>query len=1568
MMNSNVTWIDQHAPQLKGKILVTLSMEGCIPELTDDAREANAKGGLGIYFGDKLEGLSFIGMDKAFGCMPLYSKRLVQSIINGKQHIEYRDVSYKDQQIRYAMGKEGKAIQFEVWGWDEENTAQERQYHIDVYGIDRGGTPLYLFCCPEVFDILYPDGKTHPDCGKGHRFLQDTVFAECVYELFKRMKIVPDILHLNEGHVADCAAILKGDKAFDKTAVVYTNHTVVPAGLEKFCIGELVGGDVARARYAMRLPGQSWQRLWRKFVVYKDGRLLIDFSKGALEISDAANGVSKEHAEITQNLFQCHDREVDAVLNGSGNTWVMNELLEMELKGLKPTKEILFRIGTEGKALSLAEVKKRTSGMTNKNGQIITNNGVLLDPSLPTVWMVRRMVEYKSQLPILKDIIHVICADRNDVVDTIWGRTNGLGMQVVVGGIVPQGCNEEIWIEEFIGWMQRPELKQRFVYVPNSDTVLLRMQAIGADICINCPQPGKEACGTSDQRSARNGGINIATNSGGPPEYITDNLNGLLVGPYESNEDFYRRAPKEILLKLRQLSDIYYNDKNMWLDMKLQSYMASPKVTSYAMEQRYSNIYVKALRTRENIIRSREMGHNKILDTEEQTNLMLRMQEGASDFLYRDVKLEDDAALKGWTIAGSPYFDHRQGQHYSWGRDTIIALPGLCLEREKFDMFRDIIKNYLRFVKNGILPRIVGKGSLPRYNSIDTSLWLFWAIGKYLDRTHDYVFLDAMIDRKFPENVKVTVRNILEEIINTYRSGIEFEERWQESDNEKSQIIRMFMDSDCLISAGNENTPLTWMDTKPEDSGPVTSRHGKAVEINALWYNALKVMDGIQKRRNSPNREYEELATNVKKSFAKFWNQHTGCLYDTIDGDPEQSWKVRPNQVFAVALGLLDSQKSRAVMDKIRKELLTPFGLRTLSLYDRDYHCFGNNEYSYHQGAVWPWLIGSFVEGCIVAYGREETLGILDGIGYFKTLSEILGEFKYLPEICDGNCQSIHEAMNRMGCKSQASSVAESLRGLSMLLFSNHNLRNEKQKIANSKVIYEIVIRDYHDAQNKISGLSAASEELPFLAKAGVEYVYLLGLMKHTGEPFDIMDSFDIDERAGSFADLDNFLSIAHSLKLKVLVDWMANQHVSKNSPLCRTHPDWFLYTDAKDGNYFADKGMLLLRGRDIQSNQKNLNLVSATDEVPLRSFPRRWSSLAQPDLSHTQVTKHAIDIGRFWLAKGLDGFRIDAALSTFPDKIKENWGLDVEDNLTRLFIEDMRYIKADCFIMFEGFERLEDLLRLANHKNCAVYNWKPRNLATEALNCPSKLPMLISYLKELENTYQIRDNLVNLGPEHDAVDFDDPWAKLRYRQKLLMHFMYSFMPGYNLVFNGDIFGRQHYYKIDPAKTSPAPRVADAENPAKETARRLFNLRNEYPQLVAGGYKILENNQNIISIARFDDNEIVIGVINPDLGAKEVVLSLDEVINDQINSSNIKLTNYTQDVVLLKNDTTGWNSEIRDNLSAESLLEEGLYIGIDPMSCQVIRLRLKVRKCCGTSIKTIPLNKRYISDLIPVGS
>ena len=770
MIRSNFTWIDEHIPELKNKILVTLSMEGCIPELSGDAREANVKGGLGIYFGDKLEGLKSIGMQKAFGCMPLYKKRLIQSIRNGSQCINYREVSYEDQPIVRVMDSQNNPMQFDVWGWDIRNTAQERQYNVTVSSISRGGTLLYLLYCPEVFDILYPDDRTHYGCGREHRFLQETIFAECVYALLKSINVVPDILHLNEGHVADAAAIIKGDKAFEKTSVVYTNHTVVQAGLERFYVNRITGGDIGRARYAMRFLESSHESFWQKFTMQQDGEWFIDFSKGALEICDIANGVSKEHAGATQNLFPYYNRRIEGVLNGSGDTWITDALLDAKLKDIALDKSALLKIAEEGKAISFAEVKKRTAGMTDKNGQVITSDGVTLNPDLPTIWMVRRMVNYKSQLPVLKDIIHVICANRDEQVDTRFGRMNGLQMQVVIGGIAPEASCGEGWIYEFVNWMKRPELRERFVYVPNSDTVLLKMQAIGADICINCPLPEQEACGTSDQRTARNGGINIATRSGGPFEYIEDGVSGMLIGPYQNDMDFYNRAPGDIFYKLRELSEMYYtqnNGSNKWLDMKLESYLASSKVTAAAMEQRYADLYAQTLNIKKDVTEGIGQRHYKTVHIREHSEIVLQKHKTVGLRLSRQF-IPDGVESHPTLIENASLF----GQKI----DSGISLPAAYVDGEMLELFGDLMKGNLRLNENVILPDSVSKDPM---NSLDASLSLLWAMSRYLECTKDYDFLNTVASSTFCQKQTTIIQYIMKDIIDKHRKVIKHEDTLQ---------------------------------------------------------------------------------------------------------------------------------------------------------------------------------------------------------------------------------------------------------------------------------------------------------------------------------------------------------------------------------------------------------------------------------------------------------------------------------------------------------------------------------------------------------------------------------------------------------------------------------------------------------------------------------------------------------------------------------------------------------------------------------------------------------------------
>ncbi|TRZ51757.1 MAG: hypothetical protein D4S01_04140 [Dehalococcoidia bacterium] len=617
--NTKPTWIQKNMLKLHNKLLATICLEGYIPEFDGDAREANTKGGLGDHYGGKLEGLHAIGM-RALGCMPLYSKRRIQIIRYGKQHINTKDVLYEaliqKGILKPAMGKDGRPLQLLVWGWDKHDTSRNKPYHVKVYRVDRGGTPLYLFYCPDVFDILYPDGVSHGSNGRNHRFLQETILAKAISQFFIAMDMVPDILHLNEGHVASVAGIIRSDPRFDATSIAYTNHTVLAAGLEKFSQLDIDGGDIFRERYQLGLYENRYERIWPHFesVDTDHGVTTIDLCRGAIRLCQLANAVADVHEEVMRrDVFPGYTDKIRAVLNGTSDTWNMPEISDMtkrlerekdvefsdlsvdELRGMLSPEEIaqiknlLIDAHKRAKYAAHEEIKSRTRNtMTNRQGDIISVDGFGLDLEKPTVWLVRRMEHYKNQLPVLKDIVHVICADKNEEVDTVWGKMKGLGMQVVIGGVA--GSAPE-WIEGFTGWMERPEFRGRFVFVPDCDTTLLKMQAQGADICLNCPRQFMEACGTSGHRSAGNGGLNVAVATGGFPEFVVNGQNGFLVGPYKSEREYDENVSRDILEALGRLSDIYYakSQSSKWVDMMFESYLSYvTKLSASAMEKRYA--------------------------------------------------------------------------------------------------------------------------------------------------------------------------------------------------------------------------------------------------------------------------------------------------------------------------------------------------------------------------------------------------------------------------------------------------------------------------------------------------------------------------------------------------------------------------------------------------------------------------------------------------------------------------------------------------------------------------------------------------------------------------------------------------------------------------------------------------------------------------------------------------------------------------------------------------------------------------------------------------------------------
>jgi predicted glycogen debranching enzyme len=298
-------------------------------------------------------------------------------------------------------------------------------------------------------------------------------------------------------------------------------------------------------------------------------------------------------------------------------------------------------------------------------------------------------------------------------------------------------------------------------------------------------------------------------------------------------------------------------------------------------------------------------------------------------------------------IAGYPWFG-------DWGRDTMISLPGLTLATGRHEEARKILSTFAASVDRGMLPnRFAETGEAPEYNTADATLWMFHAVHEFLRYTRDYTF------------VRTQLYQPLADIISWHERGTRFGIR---------------QDSDGLLHAGEQGVQLTWMDAKLGD-WVVTPRQGKPVEIQALWYNALRVMEhlSVAFRRPDDARRYAALAERTRARFQQvFWNEAGGCLYDVIgEGGPDGS--IRPNQIFAVSLPhpLLVGESALRVVDVVEWELLTPYGLRTLSPRDSNYRgCYGGDPRSrdsaYHQGTVWPWLLGPFLSAYVKVHGGTE--------------------------------------------------------------------------------------------------------------------------------------------------------------------------------------------------------------------------------------------------------------------------------------------------------------------------------------------------------------------------------------------------------------------------------------------------------------------------------------------------------------------------------------------------------------------------------------------------------------------
>ncbi|CAN5459603.1 amylo-alpha-1,6-glucosidase [soil metagenome] len=350
-------------------------------------------------------------------------------------------------------------------------------------------------------------------------------------------------------------------------------------------------------------------------------------------------------------------------------------------------------------------------------------------------------------------------------------------------------------------------------------------------------------------------------------------------------------------------------------------------------------------------------------------------------------------------IAGYPWFS-------DWGRDTMIALNGLTLAANRPEIAKSILLEFSNHISEGMLPnRFPDEGETPEYNTVDATLWYFEAIRAYVEKTNDYDFVRENLYEKL---VNIILRHLFGTRYNIHVSD------------------------DGLLYAGEKNSQLTWMDGKIGDV-VFTPRIGKPVEIQALWYNALCIIaDFAEKFGDRKDEEkYLKMADEAKQSFNfEFWNEAEECLFDVVDSEQKDA-SVRPNQIFAVSLPntMLSIGKAQKIVQKVEAELLTPFGLRSLSPKDFRYCPIYTGtpferDSAYHEGTVWAWLIGAFID----AYRKVNA----NGQQTENRVEEILENFKvHLTEAGIGQVSEIFngDAPHKpRGCIAQAWSVAEILR------------------------------------------------------------------------------------------------------------------------------------------------------------------------------------------------------------------------------------------------------------------------------------------------------------------------------------------------------------------------------------------------------------------------------------------------------------------------------------------------------------------------------------------------------------
>lgn len=353
------------------------------------------------------------------------------------------------------------------------------------------------------------------------------------------------------------------------------------------------------------------------------------------------------------------------------------------------------------------------------------------------------------------------------------------------------------------------------------------------------------------------------------------------------------------------------------------------------------------------------------------------------------------STAKQTILAGFPFFE-------DWGRDTMIAINGCCLATRQYETAKSILQTFRAYCNRGLMPNLFPEGEeKPGYNTVDASLLFILAVYEYYRKTKDCVFVKSMY-------------GTMAEIIAWYRKGTDY---------------GIKMDADGLITAGRDYDQVTWMDVRVGDILP-TPRHGKPVEINAYWYNALCIMEELGRLCPEKAGDYGTLAARVKESFGQFWNEEAGCLKDVLSGTAADT-QIRCNQIWAVSLpfSVLPPEKEKQVVDVVFRKLYTPYGLRTLDPADEEFCLFYGGrqlerDLAYHQGTVWVFPLGGYYLAYLKVHGysAEAKRYVSDQLEHMEpALRE--GCVGQLPEIYDGG-----NPVSSRGCFAQAWSVGEILR------------------------------------------------------------------------------------------------------------------------------------------------------------------------------------------------------------------------------------------------------------------------------------------------------------------------------------------------------------------------------------------------------------------------------------------------------------------------------------------------------------------------------------------------------------